>query len=141
MICQNRIRILLVSNLLLISFSLSPAQPRNMKPIATGIWGGPHINITVAAKSATIEYDCAHGTITGPLVVDSEGHFKLRGTHTMERGGPVRMDETPNQHPALYTGYIKGDSMTLTVKLSDTDETFDTYTLVHGKSGRVFKCK
>ena len=39
-----------------------------------------HINIEVGEKSATIEYDCASGVINGPLVVDSNGNFKLRGT-------------------------------------------------------------
>ena len=57
--------------------------------IATGVWGGQHIQIKVGSNSATIEYDCANGVIDGPLIVGSEGNFKLHGTHHMERGGPV----------------------------------------------------
>ena len=108
--------------------------------IASGVWGGQHINIKVGAKSATIEYDCASGVIDGPLVVDSDGNFKLRGTHTMQRGGPVRADEAPRKAPATYTGSIKGNTMTLTMKLDDSADE-ETFTLERGKDGELFRCK
>jgi len=108
--------------------------------IATGLWGGQHIQIQVGAKSATIEYDCANGVINGPLVVDSNGKFKLRGTHRMERGGPIRSDEEPRKIPATYTGSIKGNTMTLTLKLADSADE-ETFTLERGKEGEIFKCK
>jgi hypothetical protein len=57
----------------------------------------------------------------------------------MERGGPVREDEEPRRVPATYTGTIKGDTMTLTLKLSDSDE--ETFTLARGKRGELVKCK
>ena len=107
--------------------------------IPSGVWGGSHINIKVGAQSATIEYDCASGVITGPLVVDRNGHFNLKGTHRMERGGPVRADDDTQQTPATYTGSIKGNTMTLTLKLSDSDE--ETFTLEKGRPGELFKCK
>ncbi|HEU4835452.1 MAG TPA: hypothetical protein VFS90_13580 [Pyrinomonadaceae bacterium] len=110
-----------------------------MHRIPTGTWGGQHIQMTVHAKSATIEYDCATGVIQGPLVVDANGNFNLRGTHRMQRGGPVRADETPKDHPATYTGSIKGNTMTLKLKLSDSDE--ETFTLEKGKAGELFRCK
>jgi hypothetical protein len=108
--------------------------------IATGVWGGQHINIKVGAKSATIEYDCASGVIDGPLAVDSNGNFKLRGTHRMQRGGPTRSDEEPRKIPATYTGSIKGNVMTLTLKLDDSSDE-ETFTLERGKDGELFRCK
>jgi hypothetical protein len=108
--------------------------------IATGVWGGQHIQIKVGANSATIEYDCANGVIDGPLIVDSDGNFKLRGDHRMERGGPVRADEQPRKIPASYTGSVKGNMMTLTLKLADSlDE--ETFTLERGKDGEIVKCR
>jgi hypothetical protein len=115
------------------------AQTQRMRRIATGLWGGQHISIEVGEKSATIEYDCASGVINGPLVMDSNGNFNLRGIHKMERGGPVRADENPKEHPATYTGSIKGDTMTLTLKLEGLDE--ETFTLEKGKQGELVKCK
>ena len=128
-------RVLLVFLVLFISVT---AETQNMQRIPTGVWGGPHINIEVGEKSATIEYDCASGVIDGPLVVDGNGNFKLRGTHRIERGGPISADEKPNEHSATYTGSIKGNTMTLTLKVGDSDETF---TLEKGKEGELVKCK
>ena len=110
-----------------------------MRHISTGSWGGQHISMKVGPKSATIEYDCANGMIDGPLVVDADGHFNLRGTHHTERGGPVRADETSKGQPATYTGSIEGNKMTLTLKLDDLEP--ETFTLEKGKEGEIFKCK
>lgn len=110
-----------------------------VQTIPAGTWGGQHIHMKVGAKSATIEYDCASGEIKGPLVVDRDGNFNLRGVHRIERGGPIRADEKPNEVPATYTGSIKGNTMTLNLKLSDSD--METFTLEKGKEGELFKCK
>jgi len=115
------------------------AETRKMQRIPTGTWGGQHIQMTVHAKSATIEYDCATGVIHGPLTVDANGNFNLRGTHRMMRGGPVRAGETPNDHPATYTGSIKGNTMTLNLKIDDSDA--ETFTLEKGKEGELVRCK
>jgi len=110
-----------------------------MQKIPAGAWGGEHISIEVGEKSASIEYDCAHGTIEGPLVVDANGRFNLRGTHTPERGGPVRADEQQRSQPAKYVGTISGNKMTLTLKLEGFDD--ETFTLEKGKEANLFKCK
>ena len=115
------------------------ARTQKMQRIHAGTWGGQHIQIMVGAKSATIEYDCATGTIQGPLVVDSEGNFKLRGTHRMQRGGPVRADDTQRDQPVTYTGSIKANTMTLNLKIGDSD--VETFTLEKGKEGELVRCK
>jgi hypothetical protein len=124
------------TGLLIVLLLLAPVK---MQHIPTGNWGGQHINIKVGAKSATIEYDCASGVIHGPLVVDADGNFKLRGTHRLQRGGPTRADETPNDQPATYTGSIKGNTMTLNLKIGDSE--VETFTLEKGKEGELFRCK
>lgn len=133
MFCQKGTCVLLFGLLLM---SLTAKYQRRIAP---GVWGGQHIQMKVGAKSAMIEYDCASGVIDGPLVVDRNGHFNLHGTHRMERGGPVRSNEDPRQAPATYSGSIQGNTMTLTLKLSDSDE--ETFTLEKGKPGELFKCK
>lgn len=136
MLWQKSIHVLLVISVLLVSVN---AETQKMHRIATGVWGGEHIRIEVGAKSATVEYDCATGVINGPLVVDSNGEFNLRGIHKMERGGPVRADDNPKQHEATYSGSIKGNTMTLTLKFADFEP--ETFTLEKGKPGELFKCK
>ena len=136
MLRRNSIGVLVVLMLLTIS---AAAKIQKMRRISTGLWGGQHISMKVGAKSATIEYDCANGVIDGPLRVDADGRFKLRGTHRMEHGGPIRADESPKGQPATYTGSIKGNTMTLTLKFDDAEA--ETFTLEKGKEGELFKCK
>ena len=133
MFCVSGIRVLAIV------FMISCASATDMQRIPTGVWGGDHINIEVGSKSASIEYDCAHGTIEGPLVLDASGRFNLRGTHTPERGGPIRADEQPRSQPAKFVGSISGNKMTLTLKLEGFDD--ETFTLEKGKQGELFKCK
>jgi hypothetical protein len=115
------------------------ARIQKMKHISTGLWGGPHISMKVGTKSATIEYDCANGVIDGPLTVDANGNFSLRGTHHRAHGGPIRADESSTGEPATYTGAIEGNTMTLTLKVGDADE--ETFKLEKGKEGELFRCK
>jgi hypothetical protein len=136
MLRRKSLSFVFIVPLLLISVN---AKSQKLHRIPTGLWGGQHIRIEVGAKSATIEYDCATGVIDGPLVVDSNGQFNLRGTHKMERGGPIRQDEEPKPHPATYTGSIKGNTMTLTLKLEDFDA--ETFMLEKGNAGELVKCK
>jgi hypothetical protein len=123
--------------LLLVTMVSVNAQYRRRIP--SGVWGGAHININVGAKSAAIEYDCAHGAIDGPLTIDKAGNFNLRGTHVAERGGPVRAGESSEGQPATYTGSIQGTTMTLTLKVGDSEP--ETFTLEKGKTGELVKCK
>jgi len=125
--------------ILVVVFLISCGSVTEMQRIPTGAWGGDHISVDVGTKSASIEYDCAHGMIEGPLVVDADGRFSLKGTHTPERGGPVRADETPPSHPAKYVVSISSNTMTLTLKLEGSED--QTFTLEKGKEANLFKCR
>ena len=106
------------------------------------VWGGEHIRLQVTGKGAEIEYDCAQGTMDKPPVADAGGRFDIKGTHRAEHSGPIRRDEEEsNGRPARYAGKIVGDTMTLTVTLTDKSEAFGTFTLTRGNEGKVFKCR
>lgn len=106
----------------------------------TGKWGGEHIGIIVSDSSATLEYDCAHGIIDEPIIPDADGKFEVSGVHIFEHGGPIRIDETPDEHPAIYIGYIVGNEMTLILVLTDTDTEIDTFSLTRGVNPLIYKC-
>src|SRR6266850_6226891 len=107
-----------------------------MDNVSTGMWGGQHIRLEVSSSGASIEYDCAHGTIDQPLTLDSKGYFDVRGTHVTERGGPIREGERSDASAARYTGRIQGKTMTITVMLTDSKEIAGTFTLGYGKTSR-----
>ena len=106
----------------------------------TGKWGGEHIGMVVSDSSATLEYDCAHGTIDEPIIPDDEGRFEVIGVHVFEHGGPIRIDEIPDEHPALYKGHIVGNDMTLVLVITDTDTEIDTFLLTRGVDPLIYKC-
>jgi len=112
-----------------------------MQRMQPGMWGGQHIRLEINGNSASIDYDCAHGKIDGPLTLDGKSQFAWRGTHAREGPGPVRENQKANDQRVVYTGSISGDTMTLTVKLADTNEVIGTFALTRGNPGRVFKCK
>lgn len=114
---------------------------RKMQKLSNGTWGGLHIQFQVNNGSVAIEYDCAHGSIPGPLTFDRQGRFSWHGVYTRERGGPVRLHDKDNNQPATYSGSIKGDTMTLTLQLENSSDPVQTFNLKRGSVGRVFKCK
>jgi len=129
--------------MLIAIFSAVESSARGRKPrrLAPGEWGGQHIRMNVGESSATIEYDCAHGQMNGPLVIDRRGRFDLKGTHSREHGGPIRQGESESSQPARYTGWTDGKRMTLTVTLTGARENIGTFNLTLGGSGRIFKCR
>lgn len=141
MFLRKRKGLLVLLSLVLLIVSFAAARPRKMQRRVLGTWGGEHISIQISGGSASIEYDCARGTIDGPLTLGTKGHFTWRGYHIRERGGPVRRDEKPNGRPAIFDGGIQGNIMTLTVTLADSNESLGTFTLTRGDQGKLWKCK
>src|SRR5436309_3568847 len=87
----------------------------NAKMNVVGTWGGEHVVLDVSKNGAVLEFDCAHGQIDQPLILDKKGRFAARGTFTPEHGGPVRRDEVTPSSATRYSGQVKGDVMTLKV--------------------------
>ena len=82
----------------------------------TGMWGGDHIALTVADTGSHVEFDCAHGDIPGPLTADIQNAFSVSGTFGRDTGGPVRIGQVPDSHPAVYFGSVTAP-MSLTAPL------------------------
>lgn len=117
------------------------ARPRKIQRLTVGTWGGEHISIEVQGRSASIDYDCATGTIDGPFTFDRKGQFTWRGSYNRQHGGPVRKNESSYGQRAIYKGFIQGDTLTLTVTLANSNESPGTYTLTRGHQGKVWKCR
>jgi hypothetical protein len=128
--------------LLATAFCITAAQCPNSVAgtVVTGAWGGQHIGLTATSDSAQIEYDCAAGSIQGPIVLDANGRFGAIGTHTIGHGGPVRVDELPDVHPARYDGRVQGNTMELRVVLTDRNQEIGTFRLERNAQPMVMRC-
>jgi hypothetical protein len=107
--------------------------------VLDGTWGGEHMGMAVSDSGAAIEYDCAAGKITEPLLVDADGDFNWQGVFYPGHGGPAMIDEKPDPHVARYSGHLTRNVMTMVLHVDDLNIT-QSYTLVRGANPMVFKC-
>jgi hypothetical protein len=116
------------------------SQNKSKNRLPEGDWGGEHIRMQITGSGIAIEYDCAYGNIDSSIELEQKGGFEVSGTYVMEPGGPVTSDSKPNTRPARYKGHVKGNTMTLTVTLMDSQVDVGTFNLVRGKEPNLFKC-
>jgi hypothetical protein len=130
------------SGVAILAVLCSAAVCRNTVPdrVPVGEWGGDHIGMVVTDTGATIEYDCAAGRITGPLTLDANGDFNWTGIHSPGHGGPIRVDEPPDNRPARYSGSATTSAMRITMTVVDGSIPPQTFVLARGGAGRVFRC-
>jgi len=121
--------------------NMSSSSKEKNDPTAEGIWGGPHVRLSMSEEAIQIEFDCAHGTINTPLGTDAQGRFDRPGTFVREGPGPIRVGRAPSARSARYSGRIEGKTMTLSVNLTEPDQPLGTYTLTQGSEGRLWKCR
>ena len=67
--------------LALAAITMSACHTEVTAPDLFGTWGGDHIRLEVSGTGATLEYDCAVGTIEGSIL-PRDGRFSASGTHT-----------------------------------------------------------
>ena len=126
--------------MVLVGTFLGACSQTGVPIVVIGDWGGEHIGMVVRSESATIEYDCAHGTIDEAIRPDSRGRFTATGTYTQEHGGPIREGEIPDQQPARYDGEVFSGKMTLEVTLTESGVLIGPFALERAASPQVFKC-
>ena len=105
-----------------------------------GGWGGEHVSLTVSTMGASLEFDCAHGTVDEAPLLDSQGQFNLRGIYVREHGGPIRDGEPEDSQPALYFGQLEGSRVTISIRLTDEGVLLGPYAAQLGRQPRLFKC-
>jgi len=104
-------------------------------------WAARGIVLRMTASGASLEFDCAHGSISEPIKPNAAGEFSVAGTYTPESGGPVRKDNPPRDLPATYKGTISGDTMHLEVLLEEKDLQPPAFTLTRGSFGKLVRCR
>jgi hypothetical protein len=127
----------------LLTAALSGCEASSTGPSSiplSGVWGGEHLTLTVNEASSYLEFDCAHGDIPSALKPAADRTFTVLGTFVREHGGPIREDEKADVRPAMYSGSVTGETMQLTIRVTDPDSLIRTFTLMRRAPGRVVKC-
>jgi hypothetical protein len=116
------------------------AIPAARQSRLTGQWGGQGVSMEVTEDGANLSFDCAHGSIAQAIAPDSNGKFAIKGLFAREHPGPIREGEDNGGAPATYAGVIEGETLTLTITLTQGNESVGTFTLTNGKTGRLRRC-
>lgn len=123
--------------LLLLAAGCATAPPAGVA--LTGRWGGQHVGLELAANGGTADYDCAAGRIDGPVLPRADGTFQALGTHTPGTGGPERVGVVPPSYAARYEGSVRGDRMTLQVRV-ENGVMVGPFTLRRGVEPILMRC-
>ena len=91
----------------------TPTQPRDTA-LPTGRWTGDGGCLSVAVDGCDLVVGCGHGQFPPP-VVHAAGTFEVNGTYRIE-AGPISINPAP---PAMFSGVLKGQTLTLSVIPSD----------------------
>jgi len=124
---------------IVVAVVLSSSTTMSQRKIS-GLWGGQGISMEVSDSGATLDFDCASGSITEPIAPDSAGKFSVKGRFARQHPGPTREDENNAGEPAIYSGVVDGENLTLTITLTKNSEKAGSFTLAHGKIGRIRRC-
>jgi len=112
----------------LLAISVACSAPT--APVAQGDWGGPEASLSLSRSGGTLSYPCGAGTMDSLWVVTEDGRLAAAGKHFFG-GGPIPPQGRP-PHPASYSGRIDGNTLVLTVTLTDLGQTLGPFRLIRG---------
>jgi hypothetical protein len=118
-------------------FTVSASAQRT-KPVTRGDWGGSEVAMSVTENGATIQFDCANGTITKKLGTKRDGTFTAEGTYMRNGPGPIRVGQ--EGLAVTFKGKVTGQVMKLTMTDVKTGEILGDYTVTKGQSTRLHRC-
>jgi hypothetical protein len=107
-------------------------------PLAGGVWGSAEANLTVTNTEAAITTTCGGGATAVRPVAALDGSFDVAGSYQINGGAPP--PNGPVTHPARYIGTVQGNQLTLTLHLTDIEQTLGPYRLTHGVTGNIIYC-
>ena len=104
--------------------------------VIQGTWGGDNAGLIVNLDDVHVHIGCTLGDAKGPVQTDLKGHFEATGTYNVD-AYPVNRGI---EHPAKFSGDVAGDTMTLTVTLTDTGQVLGPVNLTYGKQPQMGPC-
>jgi uncharacterized lipoprotein YehR (DUF1307 family) len=107
--------------------------------LRSGVWGADSAALTVADTSTVLKLNCASASFDQPLSPDTNGNFQATGTYH-QLGGPIAQGD-PREYPAIYSGQVSGDSLSITVQYTSpmSGPQTDEQTLVYGDTHQIWQ--
>ena len=99
-------------------------------PSVEGVWGGTEASLSLARDGGVVTYLCGSGTMDSSWTLSRDGQLAGTGVHFFG-GGPIPPGGQP-PHPARYSARIDGNTMMLTVTVTDLGQTLGPFRMVRG---------
>ncbi len=84
-----------------------------------GTWAADRVQLVTTAVGATVKFDCASGNIAEPLTLQRSGRFRWEGSFAQYHAGPQLADAPAGSARAVYTGWRRGDVLSLEITAAD----------------------
>ena len=118
-------------------FTVSAAAQKTTA-VPKGEWGGRGIAMTITDAGASIQFDCADGTITKQLRINKDGGFTAEGTLMRNGPGPIRVGA--QGLAVIFTGKVTRKTMTLRMSDAKSGEKLGEYAATLGQTTRLHRC-
>jgi hypothetical protein len=103
-----------VACLALAACAQAPSRP-SATALRAGRWtGGNGVCLSVGSDTCDLVIGCGHGAFPPPAI-NADGTFQVNGTYRVEVG-PISINPAP---PAVFSGLVSGETLTITVNPSD----------------------
>jgi hypothetical protein len=107
-------------------------------PEPVGTWGGQEASLVLSGSGGTMSYACGSSTVDSAWTIGAGGTFSATGLYYFG-GGPVPPGGAV-PHPARYAGLILDDSFTISITLTDLNETLGPFHMVRDGPLVVQRC-
>ena len=108
--------------------------------LTPGTWGGENAGAIVDDTLVHVHIGCTLGNFPLPTAIDDQGRFSTDGSYTL-RAYPIAIGP---ELPAVFTGVVNGNRLTLSVAVDDTVEKklvpLGPVTVVLGREPRMQAC-
>jgi hypothetical protein len=106
--------------------------------VPAGTWGGQGAVMVATDSGASFTFNCASGSVDGPLTVASDGAFTWAGTYARVSPLPGSPHDPP--HAATYHGTASATHVTVALTVPDIPLESDSVTLTFGDNGNLALC-
>jgi hypothetical protein len=124
---------------LVLQIPAAPSTDQGKRPELKGNWGGEGAGLQITEDGAQLFFDCAKGSIEGPITPDEDGRFEVTGKYIREGPGPTRPEQTQGVG-ARYLGQLEGNTLTLSIRLTLSRDVLGPFTLTRNRMPRVREC-
>lgn len=111
-----------------------PGGTEPSRALPVGTWGGDNVGVVVSDTAIHVHVGCTVGDAPRPVL--AADRFEVTGRHNIT-AYPV---DRGIFHPAVFSGHVSNEILTLTVALTDTNVTLGPVVMQLGRDPRMGPC-